>query len=269
VSRNGIAFRCHAVTVSGMRVHELARVLGISSRELLDRLRADGEWTTSHMSRVPDPHVQRLTAALPDVADALPRTEHAIPVSSSGPFKSPERPLFRAVPHSFWRKRRRGPAKLTLADSPSVDDYDDRIRYGQEMTTRDVANRLGVTQATVRMWVRRGHITPTGRYKNSNVFDTEAVLSAHEAIRSRTKPVPPDPSLVRQSWLIKPSVNIPARYHNRIVSVREAAALAQVRPATIRTWIHRGHLHPVPVTESREVRLRVGDVFRAARRRRV
>lgn len=76
-----------------MRVHELARILGISSRELLDRLRADGEWTTSHMSRVPDPHVQRLTKALPDVAGASRQTERPTQASPRKAFKSSGRLL--------------------------------------------------------------------------------------------------------------------------------------------------------------------------------
>jgi hypothetical protein len=253
-----------------MRVHELARILGISSSELLDRLRADGEWATSHMSRVPEPHVRLLTAAAHVAVSGSPRAEPAIDASSPRLTASQvsARPLLQALPRSFW-SRRRGPAPLTLADSSPVDDNDDPVRYGPELTTRDVANLLGVTQATVRMWVRRGHITPTGRYRNSNVFDTNAVLSAHEAIRSRTKPVPSEPSSQRRTWLVEASVNIPARYHDRTVSIREAANLARVRPATIRTWIHRGHLQRLPAGQSREVRLRVGDVFKAARRRRL
>jgi hypothetical protein len=119
------------------------------------------------------------------------------------------------------------------------------------------------------MWVQRGHLTPTGKYRNSNVFDTEEVLSAYEAIRSRSKPARSAPSSQRPGEFVRPSVNIPARFHDQVVSIREAADIAQVRPATIRTWIHRGHLQPLAAASSRKVRLRLGDVFKAARRRRV
>jgi predicted site-specific integrase-resolvase len=141
------------------------------------------------------------------------------------------------------------------------------LRYAPELTTSDVANLLGVTPATVRMWVRRGHITPIGKYRNSNVFGTRDVLDADDAIRSRTKSVASSRRVGsdRFRWE-RPAVNIPAKFHDGIVDVRQAAALAKVRPATIRTWIHRGHLQPLPSSQPREVHLRVGDVFKAARR---
>jgi translation initiation factor IF-2 len=77
-----------------MRVYELARVLGVSSRELLDRLHADGEWATSHMSLVPDPRVRQLITSLHDDPDADPslpgfrRDEQAINTSPLKPTPS-------------------------------------------------------------------------------------------------------------------------------------------------------------------------------------
>jgi hypothetical protein len=258
-----------------MRVYELARLLGISSRELLGRLRADGEWLTSHMSLVPEPRVRLMTTTSDAAGAGLPpltpaRNQQAANISPPGADASQpwQRSFIEALPRSYWR-RKPGPTRPTFIDPSPTDDYDDSVRYGPELTTRDVAILCGVTPATVRMWVRRGHITPTRTYRNSNVFDTEAVLSAHEAIRSRSKPARPEPPSQRPTWqVVRPVVNIPTRYHDKVVSIREAAHLAQVRPATIRTWIHRGHLRPLPGTPSREVRLRVGDVFKAARRRR-
>jgi len=260
-----------------MRVYQLAHELGTSSRELIDRLRADGEWVASHLSRVPEPHVRRLRAtdsvrqdSRVDSPDSLVTGRPTDLPELSNPDKD-ERPLGREPwpPRMTPRLRRRpGPRPLSF-QQPPVDQYDDpveNLRYEPELTTRDVADLLGVTPATVRMWVRRGHITPIGKYRNSNVFDTGAVRDAHDAIRSRTKSVGSSRRDESEWRLPQPAVNIPAKFHDVIVDVRQAAALAKVRPATIRTWIHRGHLQPLPSSQPREVRLRVGDVFKAARR---
>lgn len=258
-----------------MRVYELARTLGVSSRALVEQLRSEGEWVTSHMSGVPEPRVRMLIGRLKEQGRDLSLAPAQDEEQSTNSPTVPNRPqgsgplLPTGLPRRFWR-RRPGPARLTFLGA-GADEDDDPTWYlsrEPELTTRDVADLLRVTRATVRMWVRRGHITPIGKHGSSNVFETQSVLSAYDAIRSRTKPIPPSP--LEPGWSrVRPSVNIPARYHDAVVNVREAADLAQVRPATIRSWIHRGHLKPVPAAQPREVRLRVGDVFKAARRRRL
>jgi hypothetical protein len=65
------------------------------------------------------------------------------------------------------------------------DDFHDPLedlRYAEEITTRDVADLLGVTQAAVRRWVVRGYISPVGRFGPSNVFRPNDVLAAYEQI---------------------------------------------------------------------------------------
>jgi hypothetical protein len=70
------------------------------------------------------------------------------------------------------------------------DDYDDPIddlRYEPEISTRDVADLLRVSDGTVRRWVSRGYIFPVGRLGPSNLFNTHEVLAAHEDIKARRK----------------------------------------------------------------------------------
>jgi hypothetical protein len=56
-----------------------------------------------------------------------------------------------------------------------------------EITTRDVADLLHVTQATVRRRLERGSISPVGKFNPSNLFNTRDVLAAHDNIEARRK----------------------------------------------------------------------------------
>ncbi|WP_201300387.1 helix-turn-helix domain-containing protein, partial [Nocardioides sp. AX2bis] len=55
-----------------------------------------------------------------------------------------------------------------------------------------------------------------------------------------------------------------------LITTVEAAALLGLRPATIRSWVHRGHLQPTPRTGEhprRQQMYRLVDIYDAARRR--
>lgn len=152
------------------------------------------------------------------------------------------------------------------------DEYGDQIsdlRYGRELTTRDVADLFRVTQASVRQWVARGHLKPTRRERSSNVFDTDEVFAAVDLIvakRKATGQVPPSQGSFARS---NPADRIPTKHYDAIITVIEAARLVQVSPATIRSWMNRGHLTPAGGSTPRAVRLRVGDVVDAARARKL
>jgi excisionase family DNA binding protein len=153
---------------------------------------------------------------------------------------------------------------------PARDEYDDPIddlRYEPEITTRDVANLLGVTQATVRRWVARGYIKPVGKLGQSNLFTTREVLAAHGDIETRRKAT----GQARREYgfrvKLRPTDRIRPKHYDAVVDVGEAARLIDVSPATIRSWIHRGHLTPLGTSTPRAIRLRLGDVVTAAQSR--
>lgn len=154
----------------------------------------------------------------------------------------------------------------------SGDEYGDRIsdlRYEREMTTRDVADFLRVTQASVRQWVARGYLSPKRQERSSNVFASDDVFAAFELIAARRKATGHTPRSEGYVAGSSPADRIPPKHYDAIITTSEAARLVQVRPATIRSWIHRGHLTPASSSAPRAVRLRVEDVVNAARARRL
>ena len=84
------------------------------------------------------------------------------------------------------------------------------------------------------------------------VFRVSDVVAARDLIRERTLEVP------------GLTANIPPKFHDNVVTIADAAKAAHVQPATIRSWIHRGHITPMN-PGSRPTLLRVGDVFQVAR----
>lgn len=146
----------------------------------------------------------------------------------------------------------------------SGDEYGDRIsdlRYEREMTTRDVADFLRVTQASVR--------SPKRQERSSNVFDSHDVFAAFELIAARRKATGHTPRSEGYVAGSSPADRIPPKHYDVIITTSEAARLVQVSPATIRSWIHRGHLTPASSSTPRAVRLRVEDVVNAARARKL
>jgi hypothetical protein len=249
-----------------VRVWELARELGVSSAELVDLLRAEGEWVDSHLSRVPDPRIARIRTNPP--SPTRTRDVH-LPKPTPRRVEAPRTP-----PRKLRRKRFPGPKPLSLKppqEHADDDFYYDRQRhrdYGPQVTTRDIARMFDVQQATVRMWVRRGHITPIDKLSNSNVFDTADVLSAHRGIEERSRMPGKGQASPKPSHWQPNRPHIAAKYFDVIVDISQAAGLVHVSPATVRTWIHRGHVKRVPSSRPRDVRLRIGDVLAAATRRR-
>jgi DNA-binding transcriptional MerR regulator len=253
-----------------MRVYELARALGQSPRFVVDRLRAEGEWVQSHLSTVTKPVADRYLA---DGQVAVDRQDVHV-TTPDGTAGDPGPSIPAAEPHSprnRWSRRRPGPRAFTM-QGPPVDEDDDpveNLRYRTEITTRDVADLLDVTQSTVRRWVARGYINPTGKSGPSHLFNTRDVLAAHDEIQARRKATGKQRRQHRYGVELRRIDRIRPKHYDAVVSVREAARLIDVSPPTIRSWIHRRHLMPLASSTPRAVRLRLGDVVTAARSRRL
>ncbi|WP_160011968.1 helix-turn-helix domain-containing protein, partial [Nocardioides sp. AX2bis] len=80
------------------------------------------------------------------------------------------------------RRRRPGPPPTTF--EPPYDD--NHASYGTDPTddlerqprwsTGDVARYYRLSPATVRQWVRRGHLRPAGKVGGSHVFDRDEIF---------------------------------------------------------------------------------------------
>lgn len=191
------------------------------------------------------------------------------------------------------------------------DDTLEELRYEPIWSTVDVAAFYRVKPATVRQWVHRGHLLPAGKVGPSYVFERRAVYAATDAIRQRrTRPGYPRPTTapapdtnrttpseapaslmyVQDMWSlddIDPEcTEDPARLDNwalnrlknvtpnALITTGEAAVMLGVAPATIRSWVRRGHLSPSPPRQvpasgrrPRASLFRLVDVYSAARRR--
>lgn len=212
------------------------------------------------MSSVPDPVVKRY---LPDPASAPVR-----------PWTPSPRDLARPLRRSGLKRPRRPPGPGRISARPpggeQFDDDDERLypSHRQE-TTRDIAERFGVTPATVRQWVARGHLVPCGKLGPAHLFDIREALDAVEGITGRRKGTGP-PGASHSTWSadLGDAARIAFKHYDAVVTISDAAVLVGVRPATVRSWLHRGLLERLPSSTTRSVDLRLGDVIAVARRRR-
>jgi excisionase family DNA binding protein len=130
-----------------------------------------------------------------------------------------------------------------------------------------VAERFDVTPATVRQWVARGHLRPVRRLGVTHVFRASDVFDAYERIMRKRKATGQDRRRGRFFMEPRRIDVIPAKHWDAVMTVDDAAELIGVSPATIRSWIHRGHLATTASSTRRAVRVRAGDVIRTAHER--
>jgi DNA-binding transcriptional MerR regulator len=280
-----------------VRVWELAEQLGVETSDVIAFLRARGEWVSSHLSAMPEPFVSEVTAAnLPPRTRPYPwdrpvdhdasRATSRQPGAAAGPspanvfattagMDTPPPGYRRLRP---GRRRPPGPKRITLKRPTDPDDHDDdfydveAFPYDDAMSTRDIADYCHVDPATVRQWVARGYLTPTGNLGPSHIFDTREVLDAWDAIKDRRHSArraqlrhgtPERRPAVSRNELERRNRVQP----ERLLDVTEAAGLLGVAPATIRSWVHRGRLTPAPASRPRHLRFRMTDLYAARRRR--
>lgn len=219
-----------------IRVHELARELGVDSRQVLDTLAQAGEFVKSASSRL-EPAV---AAA---VRDALTSSSDQSTRSSSFTSGIADR---QPSPKSY----RRAPSRGRQWDD---DDYGcDSRADAEKLTSAQAAHELGVRQSTIRQWSRRGYLTPSGTRGRALLYSRGDLRHAQARARSKTRH-PPLPAPVRRELIRRP------------VSTNEAAEIAGVATSTIRMWVHRGLLHPLP-TAVRAHTFDPIEVLRIARR---
>lgn len=220
---------CHAATV---RAYELALDLGVTSRELLAFLRASNHDVWSALESLTDEQV------------VLTRSLH------------PSLIKWEAVPQA------RREHHESFEDWYEHDDRDGRlVRHPprQVIFTREAAHLVGVRPATIRQWVRRGHLRPMGRLGNTHSFRVEDVRAAAAERLAQTRSFHTNRGPLQAHTLTRGTPDVDA-----LVPSRVAAEVAGVARSTVRSWISRGHLR-VHGRRDRESLVRLGDVLTRAR----
>lgn len=216
-----------------IRVHELARELGVESRRVLAELSKMGEFVKSASSPLD-----------PAVAAAVRRTFTRSLAQS--PPRNPFMPGGSGMPQA--------PSRPAPATSWWDDDWDDPPPPDDdELTTAQAAVELGVKESTIRQWVHRGYLKSSGTRGRARLYVRADLRRAKAQAQDKTRrPAPPArfrPELTR-----------------RPVSTIEAAQIAGVAPSTIRMWINRGLLEPLTAAGSKHM-FDPFEVLRVARRR--
>lgn len=258
----------NAVRVVDVRVYELAWRLRIEASAALALVQAEGEYVTSHLSQVAQPVANRII----DHPPVPTRPEHRetefdvdLPTIGQSGIRLP-----RTIGLPRSKRRRRGPARVTRK-LPSH-HWEECWRhpppcechYLDEVTTRDAAEIFRVKPATIRQWVHKGYLEPTGRLGASNTFSIEDLQRAVKDIDARGKR-PGIPAAQQRGKFIRTG-RLPTRYDERLLTIPESAALLGLSPSTIRSWIHRGILTPAENSRPRAVQIRQGDLIAAAQR---
>ncbi len=265
--------QCHADTVGPMRVWELAEQLRIPALAVIDLLRAEGEHVTSHLNHVPGTlvHVVIANAPRPSKTDAdyEPQPPTKAELAEWARWRAERDAETRRM-----RRRRPGPRPVTLSQHwDGDDDYydpDEDFRRQDEASTRDITFYAGVKAATVRQWVKRGYITPIRKERGSHVFNTNDFLTALNAIQRRRSysARPRRRRAIRQPAMANNQFEKLHRvYPNHLLTLTQAADIAGLAPATIRSWIRRGHLKPHPSSRPRATKVTVAALHNAIHRR--
>ncbi|MBW8174020.1 helix-turn-helix domain-containing protein [Ornithinimicrobium sp. Arc0846-15] len=215
-----------------MRAYELARVLGVTSRELLAFLRARNFEVWNALESLTDDQV------------VLARSLHPSLIKRE------------AVPQA-WREHHE-----SFEDWHEHTDWHGRLVRRpprQVIFTREAAHLVGVRPATIRQWVRRGHLKPMGRLGNTYSFRVVDVHTAAAERLAQTRSFHSYQGPLQAHTLTRGTPDVDA-----LVPVQVAAEVAGVARSTARSWIRRGHLR-VHGRRNRESIVRLGDVLTRAR----
>jgi hypothetical protein len=253
---------------------------------VLDELRRTLRPVAAATQPPTDPTTGTTTTGIATPATPTPRRADGPALRpGTNPFhRPPEPPGQRRRPRPAPPRRRRppGPAPVTYEGAWEPDPYDGDLyidpradlRYQPVLSTRDVAALCEVSPACVRQWVTRGYLTPIGRNGPSAIFETTAVLATAHDVGRRRKPrgTPADRTTPR---VAPPGVTNPGTpvstvelhrlarvYPNLVLDTAGAAGLLGVKTATIRSWVHRGHLRPLPTSTPRSLDFRFTDLLR-------
>ncbi|WP_158282892.1 helix-turn-helix domain-containing protein [Nocardioides silvaticus] len=267
-----------------MRVWELAESLRITTAELLALIEPYDKYVTSHLATIPEMALRAIQSDPPAPTRKFSDYYwHAEPRPRPRP--SPAPPAASRLggnPFSGRRgrlRRRPGPRPVSFEPPYEEDDHGwgndptADLKYEPIWSTRDVARYYDVKPATVRQWVARGYLTPEGKEGPSHVFARNEVMDAWADISARRNESGKASS---QSWPPSRPRGLHATDLDRLnkvtpeslVTITEAAVMLGLAPATIRSWIRRGHITPHPTSTPRRTLVSVADVHAAARRKR-
>ncbi|WP_256843034.1 hypothetical protein [Ornithinimicrobium cryptoxanthini] len=217
-----------------MRAYELARLRGVTSRELLACLRSHGHDVWSAL--------ESLTEQQGDLARSL--HPHQIKQQAVSQAWQEHHASF-----DGWYER---------------DDWDGRLELvppRQVVFTREAAYLVGVRPATIRQWVARGYLKPIARLGNTHTFRVEDVREAAQDRLAESRSFHSRRETRGARRLPRETKDIDA-----LVPARVAAEVAGVSRSTVRSWIRRGHVRGRG-RRDREVLVRLGDVLVRARAR--
>lgn len=248
--------QCHTLGME-RRVYEAARRLGVTSKQVLQYLADNGVFLTSASSELS----LRANALLDGIsADSV----RSVAAKSEPPAGGRNSPL--AVNPSASRP---SPARIfwqwQLADEDEWVGRRDRVEWAwigpDQITVQEAAQAFEVTAATVRQWVRRGHVSPTLEHHRPMRFHALEFLRAWRLRQQRAEQRTPP----RRTQARIEGVRLRSSDLDRTVTADVAAAIVGVAPSTVRAWKQRGHLAPSHWT-GRTPHYLVADVLRAARR---
>lgn len=225
------------------RVYEAAARLHVSSRRLLVYLAAQAM-----------PHRSASSTLSPQAAQLLDHVTLTELFAKSAEHIRAEGAKPRRTAPPFWH---------------DDDDWDPRYLWRNwigpdELTTAQAAAAYGLAPATIRQWVRRGHLSPLRRQDRALVFAARDVHRAAVETGDRNKQ--PGGPLSRGGTRRQPAGRgLSGQLMARLVPADVAARAVDVSPSTIRSWQTRGHLH-ASAHRGRTPLYLLADVVAAARR---
>lgn len=235
--------RCHTSVVAVVRVYELASRIGVTSHVLLLLLRARKIPARSASSRL-EPNV---VADLLTLRDFQAKTEA---IKQAG------------------RERRNAAQDFPDWWDRGDDDrpYDVPIWIGPDrLTAAEAGQAVGVTAATIRQWVARGHLLPVGSKGRAHLFVAADVIAVQHATNARLRIPVQSTRSGRRIPVNDRRRGVTSANISELVTTSEAAQSAGVAEATVRSWVRRGLLTPAGRRGRSHLFVRL-DVINLARR---